>query len=171
MIKTFGGIIIILSFTYLGFVYAQEIKLRVKQLKEFENGIYILKCEMLYTYTSLPDAFESLSIKSKGEVKNVFQKISNLLFENKVNDVYEAFKLSLVNNKNLKLKSDDIDILLNLGKNLGKSDLDGQESILLFTIENLKKQINELEELMNKKIKMYRCLGFSIGAMLVIMLI
>ncbi len=71
----------------------------------------------------------------------------------------------------LYLNSDDINVILDLSKTLGESDIQGQNSIFSLTISNLKKQIKISEEFMNKNIKMYRYLGFSFGAMLVIALI
>lgn len=171
MIKIIGSLIIILSSTYTGFVYGEELKKRVENLREFEKGVYLLKNEMFYTYTSLPEAFKSISSKSKGEVKIVFKRIWELLNNNQVEDVYEGFKISIDENKTLKLKEEDIDIILNLSKNLGKSDLEGQRAIISFTIESLRKQINIAERIMEKNTKMYRYLGFSVGAMLVIMLL
>jgi stage III sporulation protein AB len=60
---------------------------------------------------------------------------------------------------------------LDLAKSLGESDIDGQVNIFLFTINNLKKVISDAEISMKKNVKMFRYLGFSIGAMIVIMLI
>lgn len=171
MLKILGSLIIILSFTYIGFSYGDDLKVRLTQLQEFQKGLYLLKNQIIYTYTSLPEAFEYISIKSQGEVKNIFKNISELLYDNKVKDVHDAFKITIEKHKNLKLKREDIDILFNLSKSLGKSDLEGQKSILLFTIDNLQKQVEDAEKVMKKNTKMYRYLGFSIGCMLVIMLL
>ena len=59
-----------------------------------------------------------------------------------------------------------MNVILDLTKTLGESDIQGQSSIFSLTISNLKKQIKISEEFMNKNIKMYRYLGFSFGAML-----
>ncbi|WP_396276628.1 hypothetical protein [Haloimpatiens lingqiaonensis] len=106
MIKIIGSLIIIISSTYTGFYYGGEFKKRVEQLREFEKAVYLLKNEMFYTYTSLPDAFKSISFKAKGEVKKIFNRMWELLNNNKVEDVYEGFKISIDEQKDLKLKEE-----------------------------------------------------------------
>jgi stage III sporulation protein AB len=95
-----------------------------------------------------------------------------LLFSNNVNSVYEAFNQVLNNNNyNLNLKKEDINILLDLGKSLGESDIQGQNRIFCLTLENLRKQIKGSESLMNKSVRMYRYLGFLVGTMVVVILV
>ncbi len=70
------------------------------------------------------------------------------------------------------LEEEDINIILDLSKNLGQWDpKGGHEDIMELTLYNLKKQSNRAEEIMIKNTKMYRYLGFSIGAVLVIIFI
>ncbi|WP_373898375.1 stage III sporulation protein SpoIIIAB [Haloimpatiens sp. FM7315] len=172
MFKLIGSLIIILSCSYLGFSIGSGIRKRLIQLKELEKNVYLLKNEMFYTYTSLPEAFSKVGLKSKGVIKNIFVTISDLLYSNEVSDVYEAVNKSIKKyNIDLKLIDEDIDIVLNLAKSLGNCDLEGQKSIFELTISNLKKQILVAEDSLDKNVKMYRCLGVSIGAMIVIMLI
>ena len=86
--------------------------------------------------------------------------------------VYEAFKNVIEKQKdNLSLKKEDTTVILDLAKTLGESDIGGQQRMFSLTLENLKKQIKNSESLMNKNVKMYRYLGFSLGAMLAIILV
>ncbi len=95
-----------------------------------------------------------------------------MLYENKVNSIYEAFNKGFLEEKdNMALKEEDIDIILDLSKNLGQWDPKGHENIIELTLYNLKKQSDRAEETMIKNMKMYKYLGFSIGAVLVIIFI
>jgi len=69
------------------------------------------------------------------------------------------------------IKKEDIDILIDLSKTLGESDIEGQKSVFNLTIDNIKKQINEADEIMKKNVKLFRYLGFTMGAMLVILIV
>ncbi len=71
----------------------------------------------------------------------------------------------------LNLKDEDIDVILDLSKSLGESDIEGQKAVFSLTIEDMKKQIKISESILKKNLKMYRCLGFSVGAVIVILLI
>ncbi|MFD3157398.1 stage III sporulation protein SpoIIIAB [Haloimpatiens sp. FM7330] len=172
MIKIIGCVIIIFSSTFIGILYGRVCRKRVEELKDLERNIYELKNQMLYTYTSLPEAFYFVFQKSKTFIGKIFLSVSNLLYEGNVKNVYEAFKISIKSQKNkLSINEDDINIMLNLAKSLGESDLSGQQAILNLALENIKKQEEEAEYIMKKNVKMYRYLGFTVGCVLAIMLI
>ncbi|MGH4050449.1 MAG: stage III sporulation protein SpoIIIAB [Clostridium sp.] len=172
MIKIIGCMVILGASTMAGFIYSERLKYRVFQLNEIERAIYQLQNEITYVHVLLPDAFKNIADKSKEPIKELFNKTSELLSGNEYENVYEAMKeaVNLLKNK-LYLNAEDINVILDLTKTLGESDIQGQCSIFSLTISNLKKQIKISEDFMNKNVKMYRYLGFSFGAMLVIVLL
>lgn len=172
MIKVIGSLLILLGTTLAGFICGESLKKRVQQLNEIERGVIQLQSEITYVYTPLPEAFIKIAEKSKEPVNHIFENASQALIDNRVENVYEAFNEALYKNEDkLYLKSEDIEIILDLTKNLGESDIEGQNNIFNLTLSNLKKQIKIAEMLKNKNLKMYRYLGFTIGAMMVIILI
>lgn len=172
MIKIIGCAVILGASTMAGFIYSERLKYRVFQLNEVQRAVYQLQNEITYVHALLPDAFKNIAHKSKEPIKELFNKTSELLSDNEYENVYEATNsaVNLMKNR-LYLNTDDINVILDLTKTLGESDIEGQNNIFSLTISNLKKQIKISEEFMNKNIKMYRYLGFSFGAMLVIVLI
>ncbi|MFT5874024.1 MAG: stage III sporulation protein AB [Clostridium sp.] len=172
MIKIIACIVILGASTMAGFIYSERLKDRVFQLNEVQRAVYQLQNEITYVHALLPDAFKSIASKSKDPVKELFNKTSELLSDNEYENVYEAMNSAMNSMKSkLSLNSDDINVILDLSKTLGESDIEGQNSIFILIIANLKKQIKISEEFMNKNIKMYRYLGFTFGAFLVIALI
>ncbi len=172
MLKFLGCIMILAASTGIGFIYSAKFKKRTRQLEELQRCIYQLQNEIVYTHTPLPEAIEDVSKKSVYPVKEIFEEVSCLLFDNKVNNVHEAFRNVLNRRKDiLNLKRDDMNILLDFSKTLGESDIEGQQRIFHLTLENLKKRIKDSEILMSKNVKMYRYLGFSLGAIIVIILV
>jgi len=172
MIKIIACIVILGASTMAGFIYSERLKYRVFQLNEIERAIYQLQNEITYVHVLLPDAFKNIADKSKEPIKELFNKTSELLAGNEYENVYEAMKASVnLMKSKLYLNTDDINVILDLTKTLGESDIKGQNNMFSLTISNLKKQIKISEEFMNKNIKMYRYLGFSFGAMLVIALL
>ena len=172
MIKIIGCAVILGASTMAGFIYSERLKYRVFQLNEVERAIHQLQNEITYVHALLPDAFKSVAQKSKNPIKELFNKTSELLSGNEYENVYEAMNSAMNTIKSgLNLNCDDINVILDLSKTLGESDIEGQNNMFTLTIGNLKKQIKISEEFMKKNIKMYRYLGFSFGAMLVIALI
>lgn len=171
MLKLIGSIVIIAASTLGGFIYAQSFINRVKELNEMERCIYQLQNEIVYTHTPLPEALTNVAAKAKEPIAGIFNKTSQELETNIYDNVYETFKNAFKENNNLNLKNEDINLILDLSKSLGESDITGQINIFSLTMENLKKIIAQAEITMKKNVKMYRYLGFGIGAMIVIMLI
>ncbi len=172
MIKIIACAVILGASTVGGFIYSERLKYRVFQLNEVQRAIYQLQNEITYVHALLPDAFKSVGKKSREPIRELFNITSELLSDNKYENVYEAMNsaMNLVKNR-IYLNSDDINVILDLSKTLGESDIEGQISIFSLTLTNLKKQIKISEDYMNKNIRMYRYLGFSFGAMIVIALI
>lgn len=171
-LKVIGCILVLMGSSLIGFSYGENLKRRFFQLKEVEQALYQLQSEIVYTHSALPEVFFNVSYKCSKPINKLFLEVSNLLYENKVDSVYEAFKEAFKSNKSfLSLKQFDIDILMDLSKTLGESDIEGQKNIIALTLNNIKTQLDNAEETMRKNIKMYRYLGFSFGAIVVIMIL
>lgn len=172
MIKIIGIIMVLASSTLIGFIFGDNLKKRFEQLNEFERAINHLQNEVIYAYISLPEAIKNVSEKSGQPLNNFLKEISLCLSNNEVNSVYDAFVISYEKNKSsFKLHKNDINIIFTLSKTLGECDVDGQKRMFELTLDNLRKQIQYAESNMNKSLKMYRYLGFSIGAAVVIILL
>lgn len=172
MVKIIGCILIVAASTAVGFVFAENLKKRLLQLKELQRSIFQLENEIVYTYTALPEAFLNISLKSTGPVKDIFNGVSESLTKRTCDSVYDAFKDALeASAGSLDLTKADASIILDLSKALGKSDMNGHKSIFSLAKVDLEKKIEEAETLMAKNTKMYRYLGFSFGAVVAILLI
>lgn len=170
MIKIIGCLLILGASTIAGFIFSESFKKRLKQLNEIERAIGQLENEIEYTYTPLPEALDNVAQISELPISNVFSRASKLLYANNVETVYEAFDICF-KEVTVDLNSDDINVVLDLSKSLGNSDIEGHKKIFSLARDNLKKRIALAEEAMSKNVKMYRYLGFSIGAVIVIVLV
>ncbi|WP_017415705.1 stage III sporulation protein SpoIIIAB [Clostridium tunisiense] len=172
MIKILGILLILISSTVVGFMYGEGMKKRVKELNELLRGVYILKNEINYMHSLLPEALMKVSEKCTGTIKKIFVDASKILLSNEEVDVYTSFKKSIdINKSNINLTKEDLSIFLDLSKSLGELDVDGHNDIFSLVTENLNKAIIGAESNLEKSIKMYRYLGFSFGAMIAIVLI
>lgn len=172
LVKLVLSIVIIGSCTLLGIQYGDNLKKRVKELNVLLQAVNLMKANIQYTFTPLPQIFEDIGKKSDEPLKTLFMNISEKLFKNEVDSVYDAFYLELFEGENhLNLKKDDNEIIIDMAKSLGDTDVEGQNSVLNLTELKLKKQIENAEVELNKNLKMYRYLGFSIGASIVILIV
>ncbi|NLZ47360.1 MAG: stage III sporulation protein AB [Clostridiales bacterium] len=172
MIKIFGAVLMIGASTFIGFMFAEFARRRLLQLKELEGALIQLENEIFFTRTALPEACLSVSFKSKYPINTLFKKVSNLLTDNSSDSVYDAFYKTLNGEiEGLYVTKEDKDILLDLAKALGESDLEGHRKVFNLAEHNLKTRIQSIEANVDKNVKMYRYLGFSLGAAVAILLV
>ncbi|GAA0723794.1 stage III sporulation protein SpoIIIAB [Clostridium malenominatum] len=172
MLKIIGSLMVVVSTTWIGFFYSSNLNKRNNQLKEFQRCIYQLQNEIIYTYTPLPEVFLSISKKSKVPMDKFFNELSRILYSNEVDSVYEGIKKAYEGMEDiLNFNKEDLNLIYNLGKGLGETDIEGQKKVVALTLDNLKSQLIEAETLVKKNVKMYRFLGFTIGMMVVIIFI
>ena len=172
MLKLVGSFMILTSASLIGYLYGENLKKRVIHLKELEGAIYHLKNEISYGHVLLQDGFVTVAEKTKSPVNKIFYSVSHSLKKHECDSVYDGFIKAFEENKeSLELTMEDIGIFLSLAKTLGEINLKGQEEMFELTIANLEKAIKDAEQSLEKNLKMYRYLGFTIGAMVVIVLI
>ena len=172
VVKIVGCILIFISSVAFGFYYSERFKRRLFQLNEIQDAVIQLQNEIAFTHSILSDVFLNISNKCSSPLNKVFMKISKDLKMNLVDDVYLSFFNAFAKYKvDLNLKTEDIEIALNLAKSLGDCDIEGQKSIFNLTVDKIKKQIVQAEGIMKKNVKMYRYLGFAFGSTIIILLI
>ncbi len=172
LIKLFLSLIIISGCTLVGISYGEKLKKRVSEITQIQQSIYIIKNEIVYTYTPLPSIFKKISDKIEKPIANIYLDIWEKLTRNEVESIYTAFRQHFIeHNKEYSIKEQDIEIILELAKSLGESDVDGQKSIIELSLLKIKKNLEEANEDMKKNLKLYRTLGFAFGAAIVIIIV
>lgn len=172
MIKILGVIFIIAASSMMGFMFAEALRKRLLQLKDLRGALVQLQNEIFYTRTDLPEACAKVAQKSKYPINEIFENVSEQLEKNSTDSVYEAFKQALnLNESKLSLTKEDKEVLTDLSKALGDSDMEGHKKVFSLAEYNIKSKIEALEGNVDKNIKMYRYLGFSLGAAIAIILI
>lgn len=167
----FNGSIFVSS-SIIGFIYGRTFSKRAENILDLEYCIRILETEVLIGNTNLPEALDNVYIKGQGDISQMFLDIKEDLLNNNREDIYDSF-LSVENKleNDYLLKKEEIEIILFLGKILGKTNRLDQEKNFKF----IKEQIRELS--MNASLesgrneKLYRSLGILAGIGIIIILI
>lgn len=158
---------IFLSCSLIGILISKKYVNRVNELREFKNALNIFKTKIKYTYEPLPEIFAEISENIDSNISSVFKTASDKM---DICAAGEAWDLALKMDE-LNIDEEDRNILRNLGKLLGKTDMQGQVNQIEMTSDFLDKQIRKAENQKDKSEKMYRTLGMIIGMAIVIILI
>lgn len=170
--KVVGCILIILSSTLMGFYCSNELKARVNDLKELRKLMVLLRGDIRYGNTPLPEAICAIARRHEGSFKNFFTKISERLSElsgKTFSHVWkEAVEKELI--KTSLNKRDKLG-LINFGDNLGYLDKEMQMNTLELFLTQLEDEISELSKTAKEKSYMYNTLGIMAGIFISIILL
>lgn len=110
---------IFLSSSLIGILLSKKYVNRVNELKEFKNALNIFKTKIRYTYEPIPEIFMQISKCVKPNIANVFSMASNKMDILTAGDAWSiALKMEELN-----INNEDKNVLNNLSKLLGKTDL------------------------------------------------
>lgn len=169
MIKYISLIAILFLAIYIGNLMSKKYINRVKELIQIKLALNILKSKIKFTQIPLKEIFDQIHKNmEEGNTKefwrNVIKGLSNNL---SIDEAWEsAIKITETN-----LNKEDLNILLDMGKLLGKTDIDGQVSNLDITSNFIDNQIEKAEAEKQKNSKLYKTLGVVTGLAIIIILI
>ena len=155
-----GCLMIVLTGAAVGYLQSKRLTARTLFIEEYQKFLSELTLQIRYDSSSLERILEKFSdYRRLAPVLRICrEKIQegNSFFESWCQGVG---KLSKDNG----LLKGDIELLLDLGKGLGISDLEGQLSHLKLNSELTKLRLEEARECKVKKGKLYQMLGLSLG--------
>lgn len=171
-IKIIGCILIIASSTGIGFYFSNEMRCRIEDLKELRKLIVLLRGDIRYASTPLPEAISSIARRNHGNYVGFFtstsiklQELSGLTFS----DIWkEAVEKELTNTS---LAKKDKLHLTQFGENLGYLDKEMQMNTLDLYIVQLEDEIAELSKMAKEKAYLYNSLGIMAGIFISIIML
>lgn len=152
---------------FLGLALANKYKGRVIDLKNIRNSLNILETKIKYTYDPLPRIFETLSNSFGNGIGEIFKMARDKMKELSAG---EAWKIA-IENSNTNMNAEDLSILKNFDKLLGKTNVEGQLSEIELLKRYIDTQIKKAEEAQRKNEKLYKDLGIIVGLTIVIILV
>lgn len=131
-----------------------------------------LEDEIIYKRNSLPDALKvTAETKANDAAKMLLDSVCADLF-NKHTTLYDNWHAKVHTElSTTKLTDEDKEIILELGKGLGSTDVMGQSQLFSRIHKLLDENLQEAQTLEASKGKMYKSLGIAIGLGLVILFI
>ncbi|NLK72917.1 MAG: hypothetical protein GX285_07870 [Clostridiales bacterium] len=158
--------------TLVGYLISSSFENRIKQLNALIFAIKIMDAEMNYSKNYLGEIINKLALNNDETIGIFFTNINNALnhsfgkdFSHIWNDAVEmTFKTG-------SLSKTDIKLLKDFGKRFGKIDLQNQKNIFEYFYRRFDLQLEEAINEKEKKSRVYRNLGVSVGIMIVVILI
>ena len=155
MVKILGAVMTGFACGYLGFKISYAMKIRAESLNNIITSLEMLESEINFSMNKLKQAF--MRVDKCG----LFKFAAENMDENAVNEC--STKLSL--------KDADKDILMTLGKNIGRTDTDDQIKNIKYIKSIIAEQEKQAQSEYSRFGKMYRNGGVLVGLLIVIMLI
>ena len=163
MVKILGAVMTGFACGYLGFKISFAMKIRAESLNNIITSLEMLESEINFSMNKLKQAFMRVDKCGlfKFAAENMDEKGVKTAWTNAVNEC--STKLSL--------KDADKDILMTLGKNIGRTDTDDQIKNIQYIPRRSAEPENPPPRDSRRVGNMYRPGGVLVGLLIVIMLI
>ncbi len=172
LIKLMLSVLIIGGCTLLGNIYAGIYGERVKLLNHLLSTLQMLETEIVYGGTPLPLLLPRIAAKSKAEIAELLIAVADILQLKEGDTFAEAWRKAIeANSKSSALHRDDLELLINLGNNLGTSDRENQVKHIRLAMEDVKRNHATAVAQQQKNAGLYKHLGLLAGITIVIILI
>jgi len=172
IIKVLGSIIVICCASAMGCIYANRDKYKMEELIEMQKFLSILKSEIDFSSSSLPEAISNIRTKVIGEVKVMLDNFYEKLSSRENEDIYNIWSECLKKSKEKSyFDNEDYEQFLSFGKSLGYLDKQLQISNIKITMDYIENKIHRLEKSFNNNKKMYQSTGILCGLLIIIILI
>lgn len=158
--------IILLSSSLIGKFLSKKYVYRLQELEEMKNALNLFKTKAKFTYEPIPTIFEEISKNTTQNISYIFNSAKEKMQTVTANIAWEQ----ALEESDTNLKKEDKQVLKNLSKLLGQTDLEGQTSQIEITQVFLENQIKQAREERQKNEKLYSRLGTIIGLTIVIIL-
>lgn len=172
MIKFIGALLVITSCTALGLYFSTELITRINDLKELKKILILLRGDIEYANTPLPEAVQVLSKRHDGTYKKFLKNISKHLLElngESFSSIWkDGVKKDLLHTSLIK---EDYALLNQLGESIGYLDKSMQINTIDLYLEQIDGIINELAISVNEKTHLYNSLGIMGGIFITIVLL
>lgn len=172
MLKALGAVLVLTSATGLGFCFGQDLKKRFVELRLLKQLVYLLRGELKYTRTPLPEAFSHMAERMREPFSSFLYGVAKEL-EGMEGKTFETVWGEEIERKlsGTKLKKEDKEQLKALGEVLGYLDSEMQIHSLDLYLEQVNLAIAEAREAVETKQRLYRSLGVAGGIFLILLLL
>jgi stage III sporulation protein AB len=171
MLKLISSLLIITSCGLIGVLIARNYSLRPDELRSLQVALEMLETEIAYAATPLAEALQSLAARADKRLSPLFEYILIEFRSTPGCTAQEAWAKALKNfYPQTALRKSDLVILSNLSRALGISDRQDQTKHLRLAIKQVGAELARAQNDALKHVKLWNCLGFLSGMVIVLLL-
>lgn len=168
-LKLIGAILIISGCGGFGFKLSASHVKQEKTLRKLIGILDYMECELQYRLTPLPDLCRQAALESEGIMRSIFLSLTHELEDQISPDVDRCMTAALSKIKNIPPIT--MDALVLLGRSLGRFDLEGQLKGLDAVRQECRRNLDELNNNRDVRLRSYQTLGLCAGAAIAILFI
>lgn len=169
MLRWIGVFLIIGGCGGCGFSMAAEFRRKEQSLRQTQNALEILQCEIQCRLTPLPEICGILARACTGAVSEFFEALRQELLLPDAGEFHVCAGAAV--SRVPALPQDCREILLELCATLGRYDTEGQTRSIMAAKEKTQRKLEEIMEGQAGRLKSYKALGLCGGAALAILLL
>lgn len=167
--KIFGAALVVASCGSVGFCMAAQHRAEERSLRNLTNILEFMECELRYKLTPLPELCRQVAAAFPQVPGSFFAELSTVIDSQTTPDMESCVREAISANRNLPEATRKI--LEDLGKTIGRFDLEGQLKGLFAVHNECKRNLDLLENDRESRLRSYQTLGLCAGAALAILLI
>lgn len=172
ILRVTGCVLIITSSTGMGLLLGNEIRRRLEDLKSAKTIALLLRGDIRYAHTALPEALDNVAKRHEGRLGPFLRKVSEELKSFHGISFSEIWKEAMKSElgKTALTNKDKIS-LAEFGEQLGYLDKDMQINHIDWYITQVEEDMKEISMDAKEKIRLYRSLGVLFGILITILVI
>lgn len=171
MIKLIGICLVLIATTFTGFEFANRLRKRTKQLRDFQSALSILESEIMFGQTPLAIASERISNQIPEPVAGFFHVLHENLLDGS-DSISNIFSNTLdAYASKMQLKVQEIEILKQFGETLGKHDRHMQQKQIEIALTHLTRLEKEAHINQSNYEGMFQTIGVLAGMLIIILFI
>ncbi|MDF2556389.1 MAG: stage sporulation protein [Bacillales bacterium] len=171
MVKLIGICLVLIATTFTGFEFANRLRKRTKQLRDFHAALSILESEIMFGQTPLAIASERISNQIPDPIAGFFHVLHENLVDasDTISNIFSNTLDAYI--PNMQLKEQEIEILKQFGETLGKHDRYMQQKQIEIALTHLTRLEKEAHINQTSYEGMFKTIGVLAGMLLVILFI
>jgi len=171
VLKVIGAAMVVLAGGIAGMQLAKYYARRPRELKSMMGALLLLKTEIGYAATPLPEALTVIAKRADPAVSHFFHTAAAYLHNVPGATAVDAWSRALAEaGRTMALREEDVETLQDLGASLGGSCREEQVRHIALAIERLKASAASAETDAGRYVRLYNFLGFGAGLTVVILL-
>ena len=167
--KLLGAICILCSCGGCGLLMAKQHLRCLRLLRNFADILEYMECELQYRCTPLPQLCRQVALSGNGKIFHLLHDLSLELDAQICPNVELCMVAALEQHKDL--PGCVVYLFTQLGRSLGRFDLDGQLTGLCSLGSECQRKLEELDRTKDARTRSYQTLGLCAGAALAILFV